>query len=177
MMTRFFALALIVGGLALILVSGPAAFSRQPADCGDQPYAEAQVPGNPRLLLELATTPDQRARGLMFRQSMPDNQGMLFVFETQTSGPFWNMNTLIPLSIAFIDRDGTILDIQDMKAQTPGSPPDIYPPARPYFYALEANQGWYANNGVAVGDVLTFCPPPSPGPQARQPRGPAPTGG
>jgi uncharacterized membrane protein (UPF0127 family) len=177
MMTRFFRPALIVGGLLLVLLSARAASGRQPTDCGEQPYAEARVAGSPRILLELATTPEQRARGLMFRQSLPDNQGMLFIFEGQSSGPFWNMNTLIPLSIAYIDRDGTILDLQDMRAQSPGSPPDIYPPAKPYFYALEANQGWYANNGVAVGDVLTFCLPPSPGPQARQPRGPAPTGG
>jgi uncharacterized membrane protein (UPF0127 family) len=128
--------------------------------CTDQPYAEAQVAGNPRILLELATTSEERARGLMFRESLPENQGMLFVFPAEGTGSFWNLNTLIPLSIAYIGSDGTIVDIQDMQPQTPGAQPDLYPPAQRYRFALEANQGWYANNGVAVGDALSICLPP-----------------
>jgi uncharacterized membrane protein (UPF0127 family) len=117
------------------------------------------VPGSPRLLLELATTPDERSRGLMFRTSLPEDAGMLFVFEQQSSGAFWMRNTLIPLSIAYIDRDGTVLDIQDMQPEVPGQPTPTYPPAKPYWYALEVNQGWYAENGVAIGDVISFCLP------------------
>jgi uncharacterized protein len=154
-MTRLIGLALIAAGLAVGVTAARAAFSPQAADCSTQPFAEAQLPGSPRLQLELATTPEQQQRGLMFRQSLPDDQGMLFVFQRPSTAPFWMHNTLIPLSIAYIDGDGTIVDIQDMQPQSD----DLHPPARPYSYALEVNQGWYANNGVAVGNVFAFCLP------------------
>ena len=124
------------------------------ADAAGQPFAVAQVPGLPRLELELATTEEQRSRGLMFRTSLPANHGMLFVFDRRSRGAFWNLNTLIPLSVAFLERDGTIVDIQDLKAQAPGVQPEMNPPVAPYLYALETNQGWFARNGVAVGDLL-----------------------
>jgi uncharacterized membrane protein (UPF0127 family) len=153
--SRVVGLAVLV--IALILGAGAAWAALHPRGgaCGQQPFAEAQVPGRPRLALELATTPEQHERGLMFRESMPADHGMLFVFDRQSNAAFWMRNTLIPLSVAYIDADGTILDIQDMQPQTD----DSHPPARPYWYALEVNQGWYANNGVGVGDVLVFCLP------------------
>jgi hypothetical protein len=158
-MTRLVGSVLVALGLGIGVTVAWAALQGQMTDCTDQPFAEAQVPGTPRLNLELAITPDQRTHGLMLRQSLPDDQGMLFVFGQQSSGSFWNRNTLIPLSIAYIDHDGTILDIQDMRPQEEGQPPDMYPPAQAYWYALEVNQGWYANNGLAVGDTLLLCLP------------------
>lgn len=160
-MTRLVGSVLVALGLGIGVTVAWAALQGQMTDCTDQPFAEAQVPGEPRLNLELATTLQQQARGLMFRESLPDDQGMLFVFGQQRTGSFWNLNTLIPLSIAYIDHDGTILDIQDMRPQVEGQDPDTYPPAHPYWYALEVNQGWYANNGVAVGDALMLCIPQS----------------
>jgi uncharacterized membrane protein (UPF0127 family) len=127
---------------------------KRAADGPGQPYAVAQVPGLPRLELELAMTEEERSRGLMLRTSLPANHGMLFVFERRSRDAFWNLNTLVPLSVAYLERDGTIVDIQDLKAQTPGVQPEMHPPAVPYLYALETNQGWFERHGVAVGDVL-----------------------
>jgi uncharacterized membrane protein (UPF0127 family) len=127
------------------------------ADRSAQPYAEAQVAGAPRLQLELALTDEQQMQGLMYRTTLPEDSGMLFVFRQQVNAAFWNHNTFLPLSIAYIGRDGTILDIQDMQAQVEGTNPQqaiCYPPARPYWYALEVNQGWYANHDVGVSDKL-----------------------
>jgi uncharacterized membrane protein (UPF0127 family) len=152
---------LLVVGLALLLFAVTRGVAEQVSNGCDQPYAEAQVEGLPRLSLELAVKPEERQRGLMVRTELPPDSGMLFVFGEQGNGPFWNMNTLIPLSIAYIDRDGTIVDLQEMKAITPGETPTLYPPARPYWYALEANQGWYAAHGVGVGTLLSLCLPPT----------------
>jgi len=154
---RLLGLVLVLAGLGIGVAAARAALSQQISTCADQPFGEAKVPGDPRLVLEIARTPEQHARGLMFRPSLPDDQGMLFIFGSQSSEGFWMHNTLIPLSVAFIDRDGTILDIQDMQPQTD----DVHPPAKPYWYALEVNQGWYARNGVKVGDAFAFCLPPA----------------
>ena len=62
-------------------------------------------------------------------------------------------NTLVPLSIAWIDQNGSIVDIQDMQPQTD----DVHTPAAPYWYALEVNQGWYSAHGVGVGQQIVFC--------------------
>lgn len=117
------------------------------------PYAEVDIETRPRLQLEVAATPQERTRGLMFREWLPWEQGMLFVFEQQGQGGFWMRNTLLPLSIAWLDLDGTIVDIQDMQPQTD----DVHVPAAPYWYALETNQGWYQANGVGVGQRVLLC--------------------
>ena len=121
--------------------------------CAGGPYAEALIPGAPRVALEIAQTDPDRQRGLMGRQSMAVDQGMLFVFPQATRGGFWMRDTLIPLSIAFIEADGTIVDIQDMQPldETPHAPP------RPYRFALEVNQGWFAANRVKPGDRFRLC--------------------
>jgi len=154
--SRVIGLVLILVGVGVSVSAVRVAWSKQVSICEGPAFAEAKVPGDPRLWLELALTTEQQARGLMFRESMPENQGMLFVFGQRTAGAFWMHNTLIPLSIAYIDRDGAVLDIQDMQPQTD----DPHPPARPYWYALEVNQGWFANHGVAVGSTFAFCLPP-----------------
>ncbi len=78
---------------------------------------------------------------------------MLFVFPREATGGFWMRNTSVPLSIAYIGWDGTVLDIQDMQPFDERS----HLPASPYLFALEVNQGWFAQHGVEVGDVFTFC--------------------
>ncbi len=98
--------------------------------------------------VELADTAGERARGLMFRESLGADVGMLFLFAADTRGGFWMENTLVPLSIAFIDRDGVIIDIQDMEPLTR----ELHSPGAAYRWALEVNQGWFVDNGVEVGD-------------------------
>jgi uncharacterized membrane protein (UPF0127 family) len=100
------------------------------------------------LSVEVADTPEERSVGLMFRESLPEDAGMIFVYTEETTLGFYMKNTTVPLSIAFIGRDGVIIDIQDMQ---PLDETLHYAPA-PYFYAVEVNQGWYARNGIGVGD-------------------------
>jgi len=112
------------------------------------------------LQVEVADTPASRAQGLMNRRSLPENGGMLFVFESSAIWGFWMKNTLIPLSIAFIDEDWRIVDIVDMKvADDPKTGPfPIYESKKPYRYALEVNQGFFKRKGLDVGAVATFHP-------------------
>ena len=102
------------------------------------------------LEVELAQTVQQQQRGLMERTELGKNRGMLFVFDQEQPLSFWMKNTLIPLSIAYIDGSGTIVDIQDMQ------PLDetLYPSAVPAKYALEVNQGFFGENGINVGDRM-----------------------
>lgn len=96
---------------------------------------------------EVVDTPETRARGLMYRESMPANHGMLFVFSFAEQQCFWMKNTLIPLSIAFLDDQGVIVNIADMKPQTENS----HCSAQPVRYALEMNQGWFATRHIRPG--------------------------
>jgi uncharacterized membrane protein (UPF0127 family) len=98
--------------------------------------------------VELAATAQERGHGLMERQTMPEDAGMLFVFPSDTDNPFWMKDTLLPLSIAWIAADGTIVDIQDMQPQTT----DLHQPRARYRYALEVNQGYFARAGIKPGD-------------------------
>lgn len=100
------------------------------------------------LRVELADTPEKMTRGLMDRQSLPQDQGMLFVFAQPGRSPFWMKNTYIPLSIAFIGTDGRILHIEDMQPLTE----TFHTPPMDYQYALEVNQGWFRAHNVTVGD-------------------------
>ncbi|MEI9478814.1 MAG: DUF192 domain-containing protein [Deltaproteobacteria bacterium] len=102
--------------------------------------------------VEVAKAPEERAQGLMGRKQLGDSEGMLFIFETEDYHSFWMKNTLIPLSIAFIDKEGRILRITDMKPLTLES----HAPPKPVLYALEMKQGWFSANGIKVGDVIRF---------------------
>ena len=99
---------------------------------------------------EIARTHEERANGLMFRERLPDGEGMLFIFENDQIMSFWMRNTFIPLSIAFIASDGIIIDIKDMY------PHDESPvtSSRSVRYALEVPQGWFLRVGVQTGDVV-----------------------
>ncbi|MGO3890286.1 MAG: DUF192 domain-containing protein [Paenalcaligenes sp.] len=101
--------------------------------------------------IEITNTPESRAIGLMYRESLNPDSGMLFVFEEAAYHCFWMKNTLIPLSIAFISPNGTITDILDM------APLDLtsHCPTQPAFYALEMNQGWFTKQNIKVGDRVT----------------------
>lgn len=114
------------------------------------------------LSAEIAATPEQRQRGLMFRTSMPEESGMIFVFEGNRTGGFWMYNTFLPLSIAYIAADGTIVTIRDMqpcagRSQTVCSQEaDAYVPSAPYRYALEVNQGYFDARDITVGDSVSY---------------------
>jgi uncharacterized membrane protein (UPF0127 family) len=100
------------------------------------------------LKVELARTAGERSRGLMFREELAEDGGMLFVYAEDTEAGFWMKDTLIPLSIAFIAADGTILDIQDMEPLSE----DTHRPPEPYRYGLEVNQDWFREHGLGRGD-------------------------
>jgi uncharacterized protein len=99
---------------------------------------------------EVADNMRTRSDGLMMRNKMSANQGMLFVFERPESHCFWMRNTLLPLSIAFIDDSGVIVNIADMKPQSD----DSHCSKKPVRYALEMNQGWFASKGIKADSVI-----------------------
>jgi len=104
------------------------------------------------ILVEVAKTPEERAQGLMGRKHLGKDEGMLFIFDREDYHGFWMKNTYIPLSIAFIDREGRIIWITDMKPLTLES----HVPPRPILYALEMNKGWFSSHGINVGDRIKF---------------------
>ena len=115
----------------------------------EMPLAELSV-GMHRIEAEVAHTDRNRQLGLMHRTAMPTQRGMVFVFTDDARHCMWMRNTLLPLSVAFLDRDGRILNIADMKPQTE----DSHCAAGPARFALEVNQGWFAQRGIAPGAVV-----------------------
>jgi hypothetical protein len=109
-----------------------------------------------KLVAELATSPEQQARGLMHRFSLKPDHGMLFVFARVERRSFWMKNTFIPLSIAFIADDGTIVNILDMAPQDESS----HWSKGPVRYALEMRKGWFAERTIVAGDRVAGLPPP-----------------
>lgn len=103
---------------------------------------------------EVAQTYAQRAKGLMFRETMGSNQGMVFVFDKKEASCMWMKNTLIPLSVAFLDDDGTILNIEDMQPQTETN----HCARAPMRYALEMNLGWFKSKGIKPGNKIAGLP-------------------
>lgn len=106
--------------------------------------------GMHRIEAEVAHTDRNRQLGLMHRTAMPPQRGMVFVFTADARHCMWMRNTLIPLSVAFLDRDGRVLNIEDMKPQTE----DSHCAAAPARFALEMNRGWFAERGVGGGSVI-----------------------
>lgn len=119
--------------------------------------ASAEMPrldlsiGIHRIKAEVAHTEANRQQGLMYRPAMAAQEGMLFVFEQSARFCMWMKNTYIPLSVAFIDDAGTILNIEDMAPQTEAS----HCAAKPARYALEMNRGWFAQRGIRAGSKVS----------------------
>jgi uncharacterized protein len=103
---------------------------------------------------EVARTPDQRAIGLMHRPTMPANDGMLFVFDEPGQQCFWMKNTLLPLSIAFLADDGSIVNIDEMQPQTL----DSHCSKKPVRFVLEMNKGWFDKRAIKAGAKITGAP-------------------
>jgi uncharacterized membrane protein (UPF0127 family) len=109
--------------------------------------------GSKLLDVEVAETAEQRQYGLMFRESLDEDSGMVFIFFEPQTGGFWMKDTLIPLSIAFFDVDGKILRILDMEP-CKKDPCPSYAPGNEYMGALEVNKGAFEKWGVEEGDVI-----------------------
>lgn len=110
-----------------------------------------RVAGIP-VTVEVADEPGERERGLMGKDSLPEDTGMLFVYGEESTRSFWMRNTRIPLSIAFLDQRGRVVDIQRMEPESDS----LYTSRRPAMYALEMPRGWFRERGVAVGDRVEF---------------------
>jgi len=122
---------------------------------GPLPTAQVKVAGH-ALKVEIVATPEQRARGLMFREKLGRDEGMLFVFEEPGYHAMWMKNTLIALSVAFVDAGGRILNITDMEPHSL----DSHAAAGPARYAIEVNRGWFAQRRIKPGDKVTGLPKP-----------------
>jgi uncharacterized protein len=134
------------------------------AGCGGEEASEPVGSEDPRVVIdtgndevavrvEIADSEQERAVGLMNRESLEDDAGMIFLFPESSSGGFWMKDTLIPLSIAFADEQGRILRILDMEPCR-ADPCEIYDPGVSYRTALEVNQGAFSEWGVEEGDRL-----------------------
>ena len=108
------------------------------------------VTGMHAIRAEVANSMETRMQGLMYRKEMPQGAGMVFVFEENAAHCMWMKNTLIPLSVAFIDQAGTIINIADMQPHSEQS----HCASRPARYALEMNKGWFAERGIKPGARL-----------------------
>ncbi len=125
--------------------------------------AAVQRPATPSVTLgghsftvELATTPEEQARGLMQRTSMPADHGMLFVFQHDEPRTFWMKDTLIPLDMLFFDARHRLVAIRADAQPCKADPCELYPSDAPARYVLELNAGEAAKLGARKGDVITF---------------------
>ena len=133
--------------LALMLVAAPALAQQLPV---------VQLKAGMHLIrAEVAADYATRGRGLMFRKSLAPNAGMLFIFDAPAMHCMWMKNTYIPLSVAFLDEKGEIINIADMQPHSEQS----HCAARPALYALEMDRGWFAQRGIKAGARLGGIPP------------------
>ncbi len=143
------ALALVLAGLA-----SPHAAAQVPDEQPQRLQAITLGAGMHNIHAELAITPEQRQKGLMYRRDLASHEGMLFVFEAAQSQCFWMRNTPTPLTIAFIADDGSIVNLADMKPFDEAS----HCSTQPVRYVLEMNQGWFAKRGIKPGFKLSGAP-------------------
>lgn len=129
-----------------------------PADAQDIDFEKVKIILSGKTLkVEIAKTEAEHERGLMFKKTLPDNEGMLFIFKDEQVRAFWMKNTIIDLSIGYFDKDRTLIDIQEMKATTLlDSRPPSYPSAGPAMYALEMKKFWFAKNRIKNGVKFEF---------------------
>jgi hypothetical protein len=153
-MTRQTAFALLLALLlvlqaAMTLICGPA----EAKDPEAAPKFKKILVGKTTLRVEVVETLEKQERGLMFRQSLPENEGMLFVYREPQELAFWMRNTFIPLDIAFVGADGIILNIHQAR---PLDESVLYRSAGAAKYVIETNQGWFSRHGIRPGDRVTF---------------------
>lgn len=136
--------------------STPPAPSTRSPELDENGFHTAQIQiGNETLDVELAETAQQQAKGLRFRQTLAENDGMLFVFPAPQRVSFWMKDASIPLSIAFIQSDGKIVQIRPMQPYDETPVPSL---SDTVVYALLVNQGWFERHGIAAGTVIENLP-------------------
>ena len=129
------------------------AFLATPVLAQSQPVVQLNA-GMYLIRAEVVSDPETRAQGLMYRKTLAQNAGMLFIFDEPSIHCMWMKNTLVPLSVAFIDDAGTIVNIEDME---PGSETS-HCAGQPVRYALEMNRDWFATRGIKPGNRLGGIP-------------------
>ncbi|MBX3020531.1 MAG: DUF192 domain-containing protein [Bdellovibrionales bacterium] len=141
-------------GLILIIVTSLSSEARDLSKLYEKGHFKI---GSKSFEAYIADDDGRREQGLMFIEKMPEDSGMLFVFEESRTLGFWMKNTLIPLSIAFIDSQGKVVDIQEMDVASSSMSINIpsYQSRQPAQFALEMNRGWFAKNKLKVGDKLS----------------------
>ncbi len=137
--------------LSLLLAGFPLRAQEMPAQAQPALPAIDLAAGKAHVAAEIARTPQQMEAGLMYRTRMGDNDGMLFVLGPPQQARFWMANTYLPLSVAYLDRAGKIVEIHDMK---PLDRSETVSASQEICYALEMNQGWFSLNGVPAGVTL-----------------------
>lgn len=130
-------------------------------NAGEQPYEIWKIvftnneAANISLSCEVADTPSKRGRGLMYRDHLDYDNGMIFVYKSPSRLSFWMKNTKIPLSIAFIDAEGYITSIREMQPNSR----EITASSQKVKYAVEANQGWFKKSLIEAGSKVKFIKP------------------
>lgn len=131
------------------------AFNDARAQATQLPVTELTIDSH-TIQVEIAANDQSRSYGLMNRAFLPPDTGMLFVFDTVGQPCFWMKNTPLPLSIAFITRDGVIVNMADMQPHNTTT----HCPLAPILYALEMEQGWFASKGIQAGARVNRLPRP-----------------
>jgi uncharacterized membrane protein (UPF0127 family) len=139
---------------ALLAIAGTGAAQSQVPNHAQRLPAIALGAGMHIIKAELAQTPEQHEIGLMFRTAMGSNEGMLFAFDRPGQQCFWMKNTLIPLAVAFVADDGSVVNIDEMKPQTLNS----HCSSKPVRFVLEMNTGWFTKRGIKEGSKLSGEP-------------------
>ena len=140
--------------LLLLVVACGASGAATPGSC-PQDQGAASFSKRAQLDVSIADNDAEREQGLMGVTSLPQNQGMAFRWDEPTDATFWMKDTLIPLSIAFVDQGGTVVAIREMTPCT-ADPCTTYGADAPYTMAIEANANWFEDHGIAAGDPVTF---------------------
>jgi uncharacterized membrane protein (UPF0127 family) len=140
----------LASSAALLLVCATSATAQQ----GAQFTITQLTAGMHRIKAEVAANDPERQQGLMHREKMDSNAGMVFVFDQANTQCMWMKNTLLPLSVAFIDLDGKIVNIEDMQPHTL----DSHCSAKPVKYALEMNLGWFKAKNIKPGSKIAGLP-------------------
>ncbi|AHK78391.1 hypothetical protein M911_03465 [Ectothiorhodospira haloalkaliphila] len=140
--------AILVGAL-LLTACLPLLRYSPPADAG-APLLLPLTIGEHTVMVEVAADPASRRQGLMFREHLPEGQGMLFVWPREARYGMWMKNTLIPLDVAFISADHRIIEIMTMQPETT----DSHTASEPVRFALEVNAGWFERHGIEPGDEV-----------------------
>lgn len=152
-------LAFICGSSSSTLIT-PAAATGTELSSGQRPtFQKRKIKIGPRtVVVEIADTDERRAFGLMFREKLPPDEGMLFIFDDERQRSFWMLNTLVPLSIGYFSRDKKLKEVIDMQPGVLGAArPKTYPSQTKAMFALEMNAGWFDRNKIRPGVSFKFA--------------------